>query len=59
MGSTEAPTEVPQNEKVILCGGGLPNAVLFSVAAAMRQQSNQIVYFAAYRKAGDLSARTA
>jgi hypothetical protein len=59
MAPTGAPTEIPQNEKVILCGGGLGNAVLFSVAAAMRQQNNQIVYFAAYRKAEDLFRRSA
>jgi NAD(P)H-flavin reductase len=31
MGPTGAPTEIPKNEKVLLAGGGLGNAVLFSI----------------------------
>ena len=31
MGPTGAPTEIPHNETVILAGGGLGNAVMFSI----------------------------
>ncbi len=32
MGPTGTPTEIPGGEAVVLCGGGLGNAVLFSIA---------------------------
>ena len=32
MGPTGAPTEIPRGETVLLAGGGLGNAVLFSIA---------------------------
>ena len=32
MGPTGSPTEIPENETVLLAGGGLGNAVLFSIA---------------------------
>ena len=38
MGPTGAPTEIPNGESVVLCGGGLDNAVLFSIAKAMQDQ---------------------
>lgn len=57
MGPTGTPTEIPTGENVILCGGGLGNAVLFSVAKAMRAQGNRVVYFAGYRRAADLFKR--
>ncbi len=31
MGPTGTPTEIPENETVLLGGGGLGNAVLFSI----------------------------
>ncbi|HWC75865.1 MAG TPA: FAD-dependent oxidoreductase, partial [Blastocatellia bacterium] len=34
MGPTGTPTEIPENETVLRAGGGLGNAVLFSIAAA-------------------------
>ena len=36
MGPTGTPTEIPENETVVLAGGGLGNAVLFSIGQAMR-----------------------
>ncbi len=54
MGPTGAPTEVAPREKVILCGGGLGNAVLFSIARAFKMLGSQIVYFAGYKKGEDL-----
>jgi NAD(P)H-flavin reductase len=54
MGPTGTPTEIPENEKVILCGGGLGNAVLFSIGKAMRARGCEVIYFAGYRKGEDL-----
>ncbi len=57
MGPTGAPTEIPHGEKVLLAGGGLGNAVLFSIAKAMRDGGNRVVYFAGYKDGVDLFKR--
>jgi NAD(P)H-flavin reductase len=57
MGPTGTPTEIPENETVVLLGGGLGNAVLFSIAKAMRARNNQVIYFAGYKKGEDLYKR--
>ena len=57
MGPTGTPTEIPENEKVLLAGGGLGNAVLFSIARAMRKKNNEIIYFAGYKDGADLFKR--
>ncbi len=57
MGPTGTGTHIPHNQNVLLCGGGLGNAVLFSVAKAMKQAGNRVVYFAAYRHASDMFKR--
>jgi len=57
MGPTGAPTEVPSNETVLLAGGGLGNAVLFSIARAIRDNGCRVVYFAGYKKAADVFKR--
>ena len=57
MGPTGAPTEIPTGETVLLCGGGLGNAVLFSIARALRERGNRVLYFAGYRRASDLFKR--
>jgi len=49
MGPTGTPTEIPENETVVLAGGGLGNAVLFSIGQAMRKAANRVLYFAAYK----------
>jgi len=49
MGPTGSPTEIPGNETVILAGGGLGNAVLFSIGQAMRRAGSRVLYFAAYK----------
>jgi NADPH-dependent glutamate synthase beta subunit-like oxidoreductase/NAD(P)H-flavin reductase len=54
MGPTGAPTEIPEGEAVVLCGGGLGNAVLFSIAKALRERGNKVLYFAAYRRREDI-----
>jgi NAD(P)H-flavin reductase len=57
MGPTGAPTEIEDGEDVLLLGGGLGNAVLFSIARAMRTRGNRVIYFAAYKKGEDLFKR--
>ena len=47
MGPTGTPTEIPHGEAVLLAGGGLGNAVLFSIAKALKDQ----------RQSGDLFRR--
>jgi NAD(P)H-flavin reductase len=53
MGPTGAPTEIAQDETVVLAGGGLGNAVLFSIGRAFRDAGSKVLYFAGYRKPGD------
>jgi NADPH-dependent glutamate synthase beta subunit-like oxidoreductase/NAD(P)H-flavin reductase len=53
MGPTGAPTETPGGETVLLAGGGLGNAVLFSIGTALRAQGSKVVYFAGYKCAAD------
>ena len=57
MGPTGTPTEIPHGESVLLAGGGLGNAVLFSIAKALREQGNKVIYFAGYKKGEDLFKR--
>lgn len=57
MGPTGTPTEIPQNETVLLAGGGLGNAVLFSIARALRDNKNHVIYFAGYKNGNDLFKR--
>ena len=53
MGPTGSPTETPGGETVVLAGGGLGNAVLFSIGAALREAGSRVLYFAGYKKAID------
>ena len=54
-GPTGAPTEIPEKpETVLLLGGGLGNAVLFSIGQAMRQAGSRVLYFAGYKKPDDV-----
>src|SRR4029077_10798755 len=57
MGPTGAPTRIPDRQRVLLLGGGLGNAVLFSIAKAMRDHGNKVIYFAGYKKGEDLFKR--
>ncbi|MDI9636384.1 FAD-dependent oxidoreductase [Geitlerinema splendidum] len=54
MGPTGAPTEIPQGETVLLIGGGLGNAVLFSIGHALKDNNNHVVYVAGYKASSDL-----
>jgi NADPH-dependent glutamate synthase beta subunit-like oxidoreductase/NAD(P)H-flavin reductase len=53
MGVTGTPTDIPSNQTVLLIGGGLGNAVLFSIGKALRAAGNRVVYFAGYKFAQD------
>ncbi|HYC14181.1 MAG TPA: FAD-dependent oxidoreductase [Stellaceae bacterium] len=53
MGPTGTLTEIPQGETVALAGGGLGNAVLFSIGRALRAAGCKVIYFAGYKHAGD------
>jgi NADPH-dependent glutamate synthase beta subunit-like oxidoreductase/NAD(P)H-flavin reductase len=53
MGPTGTPTETPAGETVLLVGGGLGNAVLFSIGAALRAQGSRVLYFAGYKTIED------
>ncbi len=50
MGPTGTPTEIVQGQTVGLVGGGLGNAVLFSIGAALRAAGCKVLYFAGYKK---------
>jgi NAD(P)H-flavin reductase len=62
MGPTGTPTEIPARETVLLAGGGLGNAVLFSIGQAMRAAGCRVLYFAGYKhmvdryKVGEIEA---
>jgi NAD(P)H-flavin reductase len=57
MGPTGSPTEIPEGRNVLLLGGGLGNAVLFSIARALRERKNRVLYFAGYKRGEDLFKR--
>jgi NADPH-dependent glutamate synthase beta subunit-like oxidoreductase/NAD(P)H-flavin reductase len=57
MGPTGAPSTIPRGEDVVLCGGGLGNAVLFSISRALRANRCRVVYFAGYKHAHDVFKR--
>jgi NAD(P)H-flavin reductase len=59
MGPTGTPTEIPRGETVLLAGGGLGNAVLFSIAAGMKAAGNRVIYFAGYKNCRDMFKRRA
>jgi NAD(P)H-flavin reductase/NADPH-dependent glutamate synthase beta subunit-like oxidoreductase len=53
MGPTGAPTEIPEGETALLIGGGLGNAVLFSIGQAMKAKGSKVIYFAGYKRMVD------
>jgi NADPH-dependent glutamate synthase beta subunit-like oxidoreductase/NAD(P)H-flavin reductase len=53
MGPTGTPTEIPTDETVVLAGGGLGNAVLFSIGRALRAAGSRVIYFAGYKEMSD------
>ena len=58
MGPTGSATELPRDHRtVMLCGGGLGNAVLLSIGKRARALGNRVIYFAGYKKADDFYKR--
>src|SRR4029079_867901 len=58
MGPTGTPTEIPDSGKlVLLAGGGLGNAVLFSIAKALKAAGDKVLYFAGYKNGADVFKR--
>jgi NADPH-dependent glutamate synthase beta subunit-like oxidoreductase/NAD(P)H-flavin reductase len=53
MGPTGTPTEIEPGETVVLAGGGLGNAVLFSIGQAFRKAGSKVLYFAGYKRVSD------
>lgn len=53
MGPTGTPTHIPANDIVMLVGGGLGNAVLFSIGKALKAAGSKVLYFAGYKKPQD------
>src|SRR5205814_9709070 len=53
MGPPGQPTEIPSDETVLLIGGGLGNAVLFSIGQALRANGSRVIYFAGYKRESD------
>lgn len=53
MGPTGEPTHTPAGETVMLVGGGLGNAVLFSIGKALKDAGSKVLYFAGYKKSQD------
>jgi NAD(P)H-flavin reductase len=53
MGPTGTPTEIHAGATVALVGGGLGNAVLFSIGAALRAAGSRVIYFAGYKQVRD------
>jgi NADPH-dependent glutamate synthase beta subunit-like oxidoreductase/NAD(P)H-flavin reductase len=53
MGPTGTPTETPARDTVLLVGGGLGNAVLFSIGQRLRELGSGVLYFAGYKKMSD------
>ncbi|HXA23766.1 MAG TPA: pyridine nucleotide-disulfide oxidoreductase, partial [Acetobacteraceae bacterium] len=53
MGPTGTPTEILADATVALVGGGLGNAVLFSIGAALRAAGSRVIYFAGYKQIRD------
>jgi hypothetical protein len=53
MGPTGVPAEIAPDETYLLAGGGLGNAVPFSIGHAARARGSKVLYFAAYKKPQD------
>ena len=53
MGPTGTPTEIHAGTTVALVGGGLGNAVLFSIGATTRAAGSKVIYFAGYKAIRD------
>ncbi|RZB12280.1 glutamate synthase subunit beta [Ehrlichia minasensis] len=59
MGPTGTPTEIPHNQNIMLIGGGVGNAVLFSIGKALLSNNCKVLYFAGYKKVEDVFEESA
>ncbi|HEX7880361.1 MAG TPA: pyridine nucleotide-disulfide oxidoreductase, partial [Candidatus Eisenbacteria bacterium] len=59
MGPSGAPSDIPENESVLLVGAGFGVAVIPSLAKAMRERGNHVTAVAGFRSAVDLFYRDA
>jgi NADPH-dependent glutamate synthase beta subunit-like oxidoreductase/NAD(P)H-flavin reductase len=50
MGPTGTATEIPDGGTALLIGGGLGNAVLFSIGQAIKAKGGKVIYFAGYKR---------
>ncbi|EOA62091.1 pyridine nucleotide-disulfide oxidoreductase family protein [Anaplasma phagocytophilum str. CRT53-1] len=57
MGPTGSPTHIPHNENVMLIGGGVGNAVLFSIGEAMLTQQCKVLFFAGFKSESSIFGR--
>jgi NADPH-dependent glutamate synthase beta subunit-like oxidoreductase/NAD(P)H-flavin reductase len=53
MGPSGTPTEIASGRTYVLAGGGLGNAVLFSIGQAAKAEGSKVLYFAAYKRLQD------
>lgn len=53
MGPTGTATHIPEASTMMLVGGGLGNAVLFSIGKAAREKGTKVLYFAGYKQHAD------
>jgi NAD(P)H-flavin reductase len=53
MGPTGSPTDIVADATYIFAGGGVGNAVLFSIGQAARSRRCKVLYFAAYKRQRD------
>src|SRR5258708_23629883 len=49
MGPTGTAPETPSGETVMLTGGGIGDALLFSIGQGFRNQGSRVLYFAGYK----------
>jgi NADPH-dependent glutamate synthase beta subunit-like oxidoreductase/NAD(P)H-flavin reductase len=54
MGPTGEATHIEPKKDVLLIGGGLGNAVLFSIGKEFKEQNSHVTYLAGYRKKSDV-----
>jgi NADPH-dependent glutamate synthase beta subunit-like oxidoreductase/NAD(P)H-flavin reductase len=54
MGVTGEATEISEGKTIMLVGGGLGNAVQFSIGKALRAAGNKVIYFAGYKTPTDV-----
>ncbi|WP_425360011.1 MULTISPECIES: palindromic element RPE2 domain-containing protein [unclassified Candidatus Tisiphia] len=53
MGPNGKPTEILKDSNIVLIGGGVGNAVLCSIAKALKNNNCKIIYFAGYKNLQD------